>query len=77
MGDVRSIIEGRVEQTAVTLDRLAREAARRTILTALEVAVQEYVASLASEIDEHTESVTAGRPSPIPAIVVKAHLALG
>jgi transposase-like protein len=52
MGDVRSINEDRVEQAAVTLDSLAREGARRMIVAALEVEVQEYVASLAGEVDD-------------------------
>ena len=52
MGDLRSINEDRVEQAAVTLDSLAREGARRMIVAALEVEVQEYVASLASEVDQ-------------------------
>jgi len=52
MGDVRSINEDRVVETAVTLDSLAREGARRMIVAALEVEVQEYLASLAGEVDD-------------------------
>jgi len=46
---------GRVEGTgevAATLDELAREGARRMIAAALEVEVQQYVASFVEEIDE-------------------------
>ncbi len=52
MGDVRRIDEDRVEEAAVTLDDLAREGARRMIAAALEVEVDEYVASLTEEVDE-------------------------
>jgi hypothetical protein len=51
MGDVRRIDGGRAEQAAVTLDELAREGARRMIATALEVEVDEYVASFVEERD--------------------------
>jgi putative transposase len=51
MGDVRRIDEDRAEEAVVTLDGLAREGARKMIATALEVEVQEYVASFAEEID--------------------------
>lgn len=52
MGDVRRIDGDRAEQATVTLDDLAREGARRMIATALEVEVEEYVASFAEELDE-------------------------
>jgi putative transposase len=52
MGDVRRIDGGSAEQATVTLDDLAREGARRMIATALEVEVEEYVASLVEELDE-------------------------
>ena len=51
MGDVRRIDGGRAEQAAVTLDELACEGARRMIATALEVEVDEYVASFVEERD--------------------------
>jgi transposase-like protein len=52
MEDVRRIDEGRAGEAAVTLDDLAREGARRMIAAALEVEVDEYVASLVDEVDE-------------------------
>jgi len=42
----------RNDEVAVTLDELAREGARRMIAAALEVEVEQYVASFAGEIDE-------------------------
>ena len=52
MQDVRRLpIEGN-EEVAVTLDELAREGARRMIAAALEVEVEQYVASFTEEVDE-------------------------
>jgi putative transposase len=52
MQDVRRLpVEGN-EAVAVTLDELAREGARRMIAAALEVEVEQYVSSFASEIGE-------------------------
>ena len=52
MQDVRRLpIEG-YDEVAVTLDELAREGARRMIAAALEVEVEQYVASFAGEVDE-------------------------
>jgi putative transposase len=51
MGDVRRINEEQVEEAVVTLDSLAREGARRMIVAALEVEVEEYLAGLAGEVD--------------------------
>ena len=52
MGDVRRIDGGSTEEGALTLDDLAREGARRMIATALEVEVEEYVASFTEERGE-------------------------
>jgi putative transposase len=53
MEDVRRLPAGEViEEVRVTLDDLAREGARRMIAAALEVEVEEYVGSLAGEVDE-------------------------
>nr|MEA2798353.1 putative transposase [Phenylobacterium sp.] len=46
---------GENDEVAVTLDELAREGARRMIAAALEVEVEQYVASFASEVDEAGE----------------------
>ncbi len=51
--DVRTLPVGEGnEEVKVTLDDLAREGARRMIATALEVEVDEYVASFTEEVDE-------------------------
>jgi putative transposase len=53
MVDVRRLSVGEVvEEVRVTLDDLAREGARRMIAAALEVEVEQYVASFVEEIDE-------------------------
>jgi hypothetical protein len=53
MQDVRRLpIEGN-DEVAVTLDELARKGARRMIAAALEVEVEQYVASFAGEVDEN------------------------
>jgi len=52
MQDVRRLPVERNDEVAVTLDELAREGARRMIAAALEVEVEQYVASFAGEIDE-------------------------
>ena len=52
MEDVRRLPVGEDNEIAVTLDNLAREGARRMIATALRAEVDEYVASLADEVDE-------------------------
>ena len=52
MQDVRRLpIEGD-EEVTVTLDELAREGARRMIAAALEVEVDQYVASFIDAVDE-------------------------
>lgn len=52
MQDVRTLpLEGN-DEVVVTLDELAREGARRMIAAALEVEVDEYVASFVEEVDE-------------------------
>jgi putative transposase len=52
MEDVRRLPVGEDNEIAVTLDDLAREGARRMIATALRAEADEYVASLADEVDE-------------------------
>jgi len=53
MDDVRRLHDGKDnEEARVTLDDLAREGARRMIAAALEVEVDEYVASFVGELDE-------------------------
>jgi putative transposase len=52
MQDVRRLPIGGNEEVAVTLDELAREGARRMIAAALEVEVEQYVASFVGEVDE-------------------------
>ncbi len=53
MEDVRRLPVGEEdEEVKVTLDELAREGARRMIAAALEAEVDEYMASLADELDE-------------------------
>jgi len=51
MDDVRRIDGGRETAGVFSLDELAREGARRMIAAALEVEVDEYVASLSGEVD--------------------------
>jgi hypothetical protein len=50
MDDVRTLAVGGNEEVRVTLDDLAREGARRMIVSALEAEVGEYVASLTDEV---------------------------
>ncbi len=53
MADVRTLPVGEDDQgVRVTLDELAREGARRMIATALEVEVEQYVASFSEEVGE-------------------------
>jgi putative transposase len=52
MQDVRRLAIVGSDEVAVTLDELAREGARRMIAAALEVEVDQYVASLVGEVDE-------------------------
>jgi transposase-like protein len=52
MVDVRMLPVGEDNESAVTLDDLAREGARRMIAAALEAEVEEYVAAFADERDE-------------------------
>ena len=52
MVDVRRLPVGEDDEVAVTLDELAREGARRMIAAALEVEVEQYVASLVDEVGE-------------------------
>jgi len=52
MQDVRRLPVVGNDEVAVTLDELAREGARRMIAAALEVEVEEYVASFVDELDE-------------------------
>jgi transposase-like protein len=52
MQDVRRLPIGEDNEIAVTLDDLAREGARRMIAAALEVEVEQYVASFVDEVDE-------------------------
>ncbi len=53
MVDVRRLSVGEDNEIALTLDDLAREGARRMIAAALEAEVDEYVAALVDELDEH------------------------
>jgi hypothetical protein len=52
MGDVTRLADARADEDRVGLDELAREGARRMIAAALEVEVDDYVASFAEELDE-------------------------
>jgi putative transposase len=52
MDDVRRLPAGEDDEARVTLDDLAREGARRMIAAALEAEVEQYVGSLAEEVDE-------------------------
>jgi len=52
MVDVRRLPVGEDSETAVSLDDLAREGARRMIAAALDAEVAEYVAAFVDEIDE-------------------------
>jgi putative transposase len=52
MEDVRRLPVGEGNEVRITLDDLAREGALRMIAAALEAEVDEYVASLAGELDE-------------------------
>jgi putative transposase len=52
MQNVRTLPIAGSDEVAVTLDELAREGARRMIATALDVEVEQYVASFAGEVDE-------------------------
>jgi putative transposase len=52
MVDVRRLRMQGNDEVAVTLDELAREGARRMIAAALEVEVEQYVASFAGEVGE-------------------------
>ncbi len=52
MVDVRRLPVQGNDEVAVTLDELAREGARRMIAAALEVEVEQYVASFVREVDE-------------------------
>jgi putative transposase len=52
MSDVRRLPVGEDNEGRVTLDDLAREGARRMIAAALDVEVEQYVASFTGELDE-------------------------
>ena len=52
MVDVRRLPFGEANETAVTLDDLAREGARRMIAAALEAEVGQYVSAFVGEVDE-------------------------
>jgi putative transposase len=52
MVDVRRLPIGENDQSAVTLDDLAREGARRMIATALEAEVGEYIERFAEERED-------------------------
>ena len=52
MQDVRTLPVGEHDEVTVTLDKLAREGARRMIAAALDAEVEQYVGSFVDEIDE-------------------------
>ncbi len=65
MGDVTRIADARADEDRVGLDELAREGARRMIAAALEVEVDDYVASFAEELDEQGVPTTSLRQATL------------